>query len=69
MVQQYLMTGWGGLAPKKKAEPTQKPKETAKAEPAPKPKEAAKTEPAPAAPRPAASPKKGQVTRARKRKR
>lgn len=69
MVQQYLMTGWGGLAPKKKGEPAQKPKAAAPSEPAQKPKAVDKPEAVPASSRPATSPKKGQVTRARKRKR
>lgn len=66
MVQQYLMTGWGGLAPKKTGAPAKKAKEPAKPEPAKA--EPARSEPAPSARRTAASPKKGQVTRARKRK-
>jgi YidC/Oxa1 family membrane protein insertase len=63
-VQQYLMTGWGGLAPKKGAASG---KEIA----AKKDKEPvmtkAKTDPVPNPP--AATPKKGQATRARKRRR
>lgn len=73
MVQQYLMTGWGGLAPKKQGEsPVKREKAPVKAEAAksvPPKAESAKAETAPAASRAAASPKKGQVTRARKRKR
>lgn len=73
MVQQYLMTGWGGLAPKKQGEsPAKREKAPVKAEAAkavPPKAESAKAETAPAASRAAASSKKGQVTRARKRKR
>lgn len=73
MVQQYLMTGWGGLAPKKQGEsPAKREKAPVKAEAAktvPPKAESAKAETTPAASRAAASPKKGQVTRARKRRR
>jgi YidC/Oxa1 family membrane protein insertase len=66
-IQQYLMTGWGGLAPKKSVAGTT----VAGKKDTPQPKEslAVKTKASPVPNPPAASAKKGQATRARKRKR